>query len=167
MLGDGTEESAVTEKFEYTPLEDEMLMDESDDDTPDAQALAVRGHRNVLQPYARGGTEVRTFSAFAESYSLSEYMDYAHNSELRRHDRQAIFMHFVSVTGPTMSLYERETSRDPSIAFDSDAPLDSNLWSCRYSPTLSLCTYAELLHRHFSVIILSPSWPISRNNGYC
>lgn len=124
-------------QFDETALEDEIPMDESDDEQPDPKSLSVRGYGDVLTPYPRGSTEVRTFSAFAQNYALSEYMDYAHNSELRRHDMQTIFMHFVSVTGPTMSLYERDPASLASGArFDGDATLDNNLWSHTF-PLLS------------------------------
>ncbi|QUC16986.1 uncharacterized protein UV8b_01227 [Ustilaginoidea virens] len=124
-------------RYDQAAFEDEISLDESDDEPPDPQSLAVRGYRDVLKPYSTGGTEVRTFSAFAQNYALSEYMDYAHSSELRRHDMQTIFMHFVSVTGPTMSLYERDPASLASGArFDGDATLDNNLWSYTF-PLLS------------------------------
>ncbi|KHN98150.1 Zn(2)-C6 fungal-type DNA-binding domain protein [Metarhizium album ARSEF 1941] len=124
-------------QYGHGVIEDEVAMDESDDENPDPQSLVVRDYRDVLKPYARGGTEVRTFSAFAQNYALSEYMDYVHSSELRRHDMQTIFRHFVSVTGPTMSLYERDpTSLTSGARFDGDATLDNNLWSHTF-PLLS------------------------------
>lgn len=137
----------ITDRTQYAQriLDDEIIMDESDDETPDPQSLTVRGYRDVLKPYARGGTEVRTFSAFAQNYALSEYMDYAQSSELRRHDMQTIFMHFVSVTGPTMSLYERDpASLATGARFDGDATLDNNLWSRKYIQ----CLYYHL-YSHF------------------
>jgi hypothetical protein len=119
-------------------MEDEFVMDESDDEPPDPQSLSLRGYRDALKPYARGGTEVRTFSAFAENYALSEYMDYVPFSELRRQGMQTIFRHFVNVTGPTMSLYERDpTSLASGARFDGDATLDDNLWSREYLPLLT------------------------------
>lgn len=111
--------------------DDDLSLDESDDEPPDLQDFVDGGSRNILKPYARGGPEARTFSAFAQNYALSEYMDYAYSSELRRQDMQTIFMHFVSVTGPTMSLYERNPAAvAPGVRFHADAPLDNNLWSC-------------------------------------
>ncbi|EFY93488.1 C6 finger domain protein, putative [Metarhizium acridum CQMa 102] len=125
-------------QYGHGVIEDEVAMDDSDDESPDPQSLIVRDYRDVLKPYTRGGTEVRTFSAFAQNYALSEYMDYVHSSELRRHDMQTIFRHFVSVTGPTMSLYERDpTSLASGARFDGDATLDNNLWSHCKSPKYS------------------------------
>lgn len=119
-------------QYSHGNLDDEVHMDESDDDAPDPQSLAVRGYRDVFRPYARGGTEIRTFSAFAQSHALSENVDYMRTTELRRQDIQTIFRHFISVTGPTMSLYERDpTSLASGARFDGDATLDNNLWSCK------------------------------------
>ncbi|KAG5950680.1 hypothetical protein E4U53_004599 [Claviceps sorghi] len=136
-------------------FEDEILMDESDDERPDPKSLSVRYYGDLLGPYAREGTEVRTFSAFAHNYALSEYMDYAHTSELRRHDMQTIFMHFVNVTGPTMSLYERDPSSLASGArFDGDAALDNNLWSLaslQIATLQSTPATAALRHYHCSI----------------
>ncbi|KAG5983762.1 hypothetical protein E4U55_007227 [Claviceps digitariae] len=123
--------------FDEAILEDEISMDESDDERPDPKSLSVQCYGDLLSPYTGEGAEARTFSAFAHNYALSEYMDYAHTSELRRHDMQTIFMHFINVTGPTMSLYERDPGSLASGArFDGDATLDNNLWSHTF-PLLS------------------------------
>ncbi|KAG6102199.1 hypothetical protein E4U30_007710 [Claviceps sp. LM220 group G6] len=117
-------------QFDGSFMKDEILMDESDDEHPDPESLSVRKYGDILQPYAREDTEAGSFSAFAHSYALSEYMDYAHTSELQRHDLVTIFTHFVHVTGPTMSLYERNPrSLTARFRFDGDASLDNNLWS--------------------------------------
>ncbi|KAK2612581.1 hypothetical protein QQS21_001352 [Conoideocrella luteorostrata] len=124
-------------QYQQVVLDDEMSMGESDDEPPDPQSLTVRGYRDILKPYPHGGTTVRTFSAFAQEYALSEYMDYAQSAELRRHDMKTIFMHFINVTGPTMSLYERDPALLASGSrFDGDATLDNNLWSYTF-PLLS------------------------------
>ena len=133
VLFSGSALTNTSGPYEQTSVQDEMSMDESDDEPLNAQSLAVRGYRDIIKPYSRRGTEVRTFSAFAQDYALSEYMDYAHSSELRRHDMQTIFMHYVSVSGPTMSLYERDPASLASGArFDGDATIDKNLWSRKY-----------------------------------
>lgn len=145
-------------QYGHGGIEDEVAMDESDDESPDPQSLTVRDYRDVLKPYTRGGTEVRTFSAFAQNYALSEYMDYVHSSELRRHDMQTIFRHFVSVTGPTMSLYERDpTSLASGARFDGDATLDNNLWSrkCLNPPFSNHLCRSRRCRRHRAPLILS------------
>lgn len=125
--------------FESTMITDDSAMYDSDDDPPDPQDLVAHGHGNLLLPYSQRGSGVRTFSAIAENYALSEYMDYAYTSELRRRDMQTVFMHFISVTGPTMSLYERDPSFCESGArFDGDATLDNNLWTRMSTPVVSL-----------------------------
>lgn len=119
--------------------DEEMHMAESDDDQltlPDPRTMVASGSRHLFWPYPWGGTAVRTFSAFAQEQALAEYMDYAPNSELRNQAMRTIFMHFVSVTGPTMSLYERDPSppEEPG-QFEGNAELGHNLFSCE-SPVL-------------------------------
>lgn len=122
-------------EYEDTLSDDDVYMAESDDEQPDPRALITPSSSRLLWPYSRSGTEVRTFSAFAQEQALSEYMDYAPTSELRNIAMRTVFMHFVSVTGPSMSLYERDPSppEDPS-QFEGNAELDHNLWSCKIKP---------------------------------
>ena len=118
--------------YEGTLSEDDIDMAESDDEQPDPRALMMSGSSHLLLPYTRSGTEVRTFSAFAQEQALSEYMNYAPNSELRNQAMRTIFMHFVRVTGPSMSLYERDPSppEEPGH-FEGNAELGHNLFSCK------------------------------------
>ena len=122
-------------EYEEDLSDEEMYMAESDDEPsalPDPKELVSAGSRHMFWPYPRGGAVVRTFSAFAQEQALAEYMDYAPNSELRNQAMRTIFMHFVSVTGPSMSLYERDpTPLDGSGSFEGNAELGHNLFSCK------------------------------------
>ncbi|KAH7328181.1 hypothetical protein B0I35DRAFT_10834 [Stachybotrys elegans] len=69
---------------------------------------------------------------------LTEYMNSLHTSDLREPRTRGIFMHFIAVTGPCMSMYERQEF-EPSIQMQ-PAPgnaVGRSLWSFTL-PSLSL-----------------------------
>ncbi|GJN66889.1 hypothetical protein PLICBS_000911 [Purpureocillium lilacinum] len=143
-------------EYEEDLSDEEMYMAESDDEPsalPDPKELVSAGSRHMFWPYPRGGAVVRTFSAFAQEQALAEYMDYAPNSELRNQAMRTIFMHFVSVTGPSMSLYERDpTPLDGSGSFEGNAELGHNLFSYTF-PVLAL-NHPGLLHAIMAIASL-------------
>ncbi|KAI1386255.1 uncharacterized protein F4822DRAFT_310470 [Hypoxylon trugodes] len=101
------------EEWEY-PVSDDESMAESDDMpiseqqvSLDLNKLGVVGSRRVEQPYDMSGTQTRTFAAFASDDLLATYEPSPNNSPLNDRKTAAVFWHFVHVTGPSISLYER------------------------------------------------------------
>ncbi|RDA83204.1 hypothetical protein CP532_1231 [Ophiocordyceps camponoti-leonardi (nom. inval.)] len=134
--------------------EDEAYLAESDDDHPDPRGLLAPGISQMPWPCpTTDGSQVRTFSAFAREQTLSEYMNFAPNSELRNHAMRTIFMHFISVTGPSMSLYERDPPPNAeSGPFEQNADVGNNLFSYTF-PVLSL-NHPGLLHAIMAIASL-------------
>lgn len=119
-------------EFDGFPSDEDCAMADSEDELPDQQALMASASNHLTWLYPRNGTQVRTFSAFAQERALYEYQNFAPNSALREDAMRTIFSHFISVTGPSMSLYERNASQseDPG-QFKQNAELGSKLFSCK------------------------------------
>ncbi|PHH69038.1 hypothetical protein CDD82_119 [Ophiocordyceps australis] len=154
-LGQPSTESAHVPDSDYDdPLsDDDVNMVSSDDENPSSRTLMAPSTAHLLWPATMNATRVRTFSAFAQERALSEYMDYAPHSDLRAHAMQVIFTHFVSVTGPSMSLYERDPSpHEEPGQFEGNAQLGHNLFSYTV-PVLSL-KHPGLLHAIMAIASL-------------
>ncbi|KAH8681396.1 hypothetical protein BX600DRAFT_505090 [Xylariales sp. PMI_506] len=102
---------------EYYDVDDDASMGESDDDLPATQGqngapgqldeLGLIVSRKLHDRHgAFGTTEPRTF-AFHADYVLTTYEPSPNTSPLRDKRIRAVFWHFVNVTGPSISLYER------------------------------------------------------------
>ncbi|PHH76777.1 hypothetical protein CDD80_1227 [Ophiocordyceps camponoti-rufipedis] len=141
-------------EFDTIFSEDDAYLAESDDEHPDARRLMAPGLANMPWPcQTTNGSQVRTFSAFAREQALSEYMNFAPNSELRNHAMRTIFMHFISVTGPSMSLYERDAPPNTEQGqFVPNADVGNNLFSYTF-PVLSL-NHPGLLHAIMAIASL-------------
>lgn len=119
-------------RLDGLPWDDDGDIAESDDEQPDPQGLMASASFHMAWPYPRDGTQVRTFSVFAQEQALYEYMSYAPNSELQSQAMRTIFRHFVTVTGPSMSLYDRDCSQSEEPGhFDANAELGNYLFSCK------------------------------------
>ncbi|KAI0020549.1 hypothetical protein F4780DRAFT_364080 [Xylariomycetidae sp. FL0641] len=96
------------------------------------------------QPYHFFSTQTRTFSTHATEHILSTYDPSPVNSPLNDKKVAAVFWHFVNVTGPSMSLYERHP-HDPSELFQGQPVPRSrqHLWS--YTFPLQSLSHAALL----------------------
>lgn len=116
----------------HTPWEEDIGDDEhsiaaSDDDDLDPNLMLP-----LVSQLDMVGTEVRAFSAFAQSNIVSEYMHYPYATELKDSGMRFVFLHFVRVTGPSMSLYERHPFGHAGV--EQSRPKresGSNMWSCK------------------------------------
>ncbi|KYK59422.1 Fungal transcriptional regulatory protein [Drechmeria coniospora] len=88
---------------------EDVYMAESENKQPTSASVLVSGPFVPPASQPEHVTAVRTFSTFAKLAPF-EYMEYASNSELRNQTTHAIFTHFINITGPSMSLYERDSS---------------------------------------------------------
>ncbi|KAI1306859.1 hypothetical protein F5Y03DRAFT_405809 [Xylaria venustula] len=112
------------EDWEYDFYDDDASMGESDDEflSTERGSLNVLGSLGVLtsqrfdHQYHMLGTHTRTFSTFGAEAVLATYDPSPANSPLTDKHIAAVFWHFVNITGPTMSIYERYP-HDPSNIF--------------------------------------------------
>jgi hypothetical protein len=112
--------------------EDDASMGESDDDTQDPRQVLGPVMKQFNGTWDTNGTRVRTFSTFAQSNILSDYTASARITELMDPVMLQIFMHFIQVTGPSMSLYERHPfDHTGENSFDPTPKGANNLWSCK------------------------------------
>lgn len=111
---------------DYWSTDDEASMGESDDEVegiPDQELGRMKSHQlgarvaEHLQYADYYGTQVRSFRGFVDAnYELETYTPTSTSSPLNDTQTAAVFWHFVNVTGPSMSLYERHPF-DPSPMF--------------------------------------------------
>ncbi|KAK7956859.1 C6 finger domain-containing protein [Apiospora aurea] len=103
--------------------DDDALMGDSDDEGPiDRHDSAMRLNQlgMVAAQRASGrfdilGTQPRTFSGYADAGVLVSYEPDPAHSPLNDRKIAAVFWHFVNVTGPSISIYERH-SFDATLA---------------------------------------------------
>lgn len=121
--------------WEY-PVSDDESMAESDDVPINERRTSLDfnelGVVAFQQPYDRFETQTRTFSAFAPENLLATYEPSPANSPLNDKRIAAVFWHFVNVTGPSISLYERHPF-DPSSIFEGQPIPRSfqHIWTCK------------------------------------
>lgn len=119
--------------FDYELPEDDASMGDSDDETKDPREFLGPVVQRFSGIWDANGTRVRTFSTFAQCDVLSEYTATAHIEELKDPRMLAIFMHFIKVTGPSMSLYERHPfDHGDDAQFDPTPKGANNLWTCKW-----------------------------------
>ncbi|KAL4722788.1 hypothetical protein ACLX1H_010026 [Fusarium chlamydosporum] len=147
----GSIDTNITESdpnIEYEDVdlpEDDASMGESDDDTQDPRLVLGPVMKQFNGTWDSNGTRVRTFSTFAQCNILSDYTATARITELKDPAMLQIFMHFIQVTGPSMSLYERHPfDHTGENSFDPTPKGANNLWSYTF-PVISL-NHPALLH---------------------
>ncbi|KAI1142202.1 hypothetical protein F5Y05DRAFT_402162 [Hypoxylon sp. FL0543] len=119
----------------------------------DFNELGIVAFQRLDQPYDVFGTHTRTFSAFAPENLLATYEPSPANSPLNDKQIAAVFWHFVNVTGPSISLYERHPF-DPSTIFQGQ-PIPKarqHIWTYTF-PILSF-THPALLHAILAIASL-------------
>lgn len=126
--------------------DDDSSMADSDDDFGEVDGTRGDEYGILVQSRmdssaAGFSTEMRTFSAFANHHVLTSYVPNAANSPLTDDRTAALFWHFVNVTGPSMSMYERHPSDHINAALNiQSAPQAShNIWTCEL-PNDPMCS---------------------------
>jgi hypothetical protein len=107
---------------------DDDAMSVSDDGLPDPGDRTSRGMMALADAWSGNQINSRKFNSFAESGALFLYVDSPANSDLRNIGETTVFSHFISVTSPTISMYERHPC-DPVEKQEFHAS-GHNLWSC-------------------------------------
>ncbi|KAL1800841.1 hypothetical protein ACET3X_001183 [Alternaria dauci] len=145
-----------------TQVLDEAAIENEDDDywdvqsdeemfdaetTEDAQALLASKEldsirRIHLENYNELG--IRRYDAFLYDGLLSDYRPEYAASPLRNPKTARVFAHYIHVTGPTLSMYERNPIH-PALIFESSTrPVQQGLWT--YTLPLKALTHQGLLH---------------------
>lgn len=151
------------EEFEYLASDDEYeYMIESDDDMQISEhhgsfefnEPGVAALQRINQSIDMYGTETRSFAAFAPDNLLATYEPSANNSPLNDSRIAAIFWHFVNVTGPSISLYERHPHQDSAPGFAAQAipRARQHIWTYTF-PILAF-THPALLHAILAIACL-------------
>lgn len=109
---------------------EDAWFEDSDGEHESSVALVAPVVQKLYTPGLRD-TSMRSFSQFASSNAVSEYMISPSLSELKDKAKRDIFEHFMRVTGPSMSLYERHPfdASEQQVA-DSIPGSGTNIWSC-------------------------------------
>ncbi|KAK8051318.1 hypothetical protein PG993_002703 [Apiospora rasikravindrae] len=97
--------------------DDDALMGDSDDEGPIAKhdsairltQLGMIAAQRAGDRFDMLGTQPRTFSGYADAGVLVSYEPDPTNSPLNDRKIAAVFWHFVNVTGPSISIYERHS----------------------------------------------------------
>ncbi|SPO05939.1 related to UPC2 - regulatory protein involved in control of sterol uptake [Cephalotrichum gorgonifer] len=119
--------------------------DEQDLATMDQQQQLVRTRRlntlidgSAIAHHEVDDTRMRTFSAYAQGNILTTYTPSAKQSGLTDAQTLAVFRHFIYVTGPSMSLYERHPFDHSKVSSEIPIPQSGqNIWTYTF-PILSL-----------------------------
>ncbi|KAH7030936.1 uncharacterized protein B0I36DRAFT_362728 [Microdochium trichocladiopsis] len=159
--------SEQLQEWEFEDYRQDESMDESDEGTSAAgQMIQLRGqqagifvahmHRNPRDPL---GTQPRNFEAFPGN-SMATYDPEPSQSPLNDEQIRAVFSHFIRVTGPSISLYERH-SHDAGIIIDGRqlARSQRHIWASTF-PVLSFSHPALL-----QAILAIASLQIARLEG--
>ncbi|KAI0430165.1 hypothetical protein F5Y09DRAFT_239004 [Xylaria sp. FL1042] len=112
------------EDWEYDFYDDDASMGESDDEflsAPQLDGPGVVTSQRLDHQYHMLGTHTRTFSTIGAETVLATYDPSPINSPLTDKHIAAVFWHFINVTGPSMSIYERHPL-DPSNIFQGQIP---------------------------------------------
>ncbi|ERT00892.1 hypothetical protein HMPREF1624_02126 [Sporothrix schenckii ATCC 58251] len=114
------------EETAYWHPDDDASMAASEDEEGESEDEAQHLESNDLgaivarrlhnRPPDAFGTQMRTFSNFADANVLATYIPSSINSPLNDAQTASVFWYFVNVTGPSMSLFERRPV-DPTPIF--------------------------------------------------
>lgn len=91
--------------------------------------VALQARQDTAQP--------RTFTSFIDQPDmLSHYIPSSRSSPLRDPMTARVFCHFINVTGPAMSMFERHPA-NPSLIFKGEPVPRSqqHIWTCKLSET--------------------------------
>ncbi|RYP73713.1 hypothetical protein DL771_003426 [Monosporascus sp. 5C6A] len=128
------------EDFGYPIYDDDASMADSDDELVPVMQGSHLGldevglivSRRIDQPSNFSESQARTFSFFAADNFLATYEPSPTSSPLNDKETASVFWHFINVTGPSISLYERHPA-DPSPLFQGRQVPKSrqHIWTCR------------------------------------
>ena len=120
--------------------DDDALMEDSDeegsikrhDSARKLKQLGLIAAQRASNRFDVFGTQPRTFSGYADAGVLVSYEPDPSTSPLNDPNIAAVFWHFVNVTGPSISIYERH-SIDLSLATlpGQNVQTRQHIWACK------------------------------------
>jgi hypothetical protein len=126
---------------EYPVYEEDASMGESEDDEPflgrresklELNDLGLIVSQKLNDRYESFGMQPRTF-AFHADHILAIYEPSPGNSPLNNKQLASVFWHFVNVTGPTISLYERHPFDRVAYYQGQNIKNKQHIWTCEYT----------------------------------
>ncbi|QYS93483.1 Zn(2)-C6 fungal-type domain-containing protein [Trichoderma simmonsii] len=96
--------------WEFDMLDDEASLPDSDDDLPDVRGNLPPIKNLVPERWTVSPVDISVFSAFAQSDDVQAHMETPYSSEFWASGLNTIFMHFINVTGPGISIFEGDIS---------------------------------------------------------
>lgn len=116
---------------------DDIKWEDSDDDHENSTALVAPVPGGLYMPGKKDLSTRSSFHGFANMGVVSEYMNSPNLSGFKDMVSRQFFEHFMRVTGPSMSLYERH----PFDASEQgvSGPIsgtETSIWSCEYLVSL-------------------------------
>lgn len=136
----------------------------SDDDTSMSRSelagplnqLGLIVSQRAHEQYDLLATQPRTFSVHPDVGELSAYETDFAASPLLNKMNSAVFSHFVNVTGPSMSMYERNSlDAVPTHQQGASVQARRHLWSCKHCAFPPKCGAANTT-RHFPHSLVQP-----------
>lgn len=131
----------------YDVQSDEEMLDVQDSKNEEAAVLSR--DFSLIQRINRKTTtelDIRRYDAFIYEGILSHYQAEQVANPLKNPKTARVFMHFIHVTGPTLSIFERNP-RNPSPLYEGHAPPSpshQSLWT--YTLPLKALNHQGLLH---------------------
>lgn len=122
----------LNHQWEPDMLDDEASIPDSDDDMPDIRRNMPPIKNMVSERWTLNAADASIFSAFAQNDDVLAYMETPYAAEYWASGLNMVFMHFINVTGPGISIFEgniscaseRGKSRTAAGSWQS-------LWSCK------------------------------------
>ncbi|KAK8042677.1 C6 finger domain-containing protein [Apiospora phragmitis] len=121
--------------------DDDALMGDSDDEGPIGKhdsttrlnQLGMIAAQRASDRFDMFGTQPRTFSGYADAGVLVSYEPDPANSPLNDPKIAAVFWHFVNVTGPSISIYERHSFDTTLASFQGhNVQARQHIWAHRF-----------------------------------
>lgn len=113
-------------------LDDEASLPDSDDDLPDVRGNLLPIKSMVPERWTMSAVDASVFSAFAQNDDVLAHMETPYSSEFWASGLNTIFMHFINVTGPGISIFEGDISCASERARSGTAVgTGQSLWSCK------------------------------------
>ncbi|KAL7919210.1 fungal-specific transcription factor domain-containing protein [Trichoderma austrokoningii] len=91
-------------------LDDEASIPDSEDDMPDIRILLPPIKNMVSEHWTLNASGASIFSAFAQNDDVLAYMETPYSAEYWANGLNMVFMHFINVTGPGISIFEGNIS---------------------------------------------------------
>ncbi|KAM0458157.1 hypothetical protein ACHAPV_001530 [Trichoderma viride] len=100
----------LNDQWEPDLLDDEASIPDSDDDMPDIRRNLPPIKNMVSERWTLNAAGASIFSAFAQNDDVLAYMETPYSAEYWTSGLNMVFMHFINVTGPGISIFEGNIS---------------------------------------------------------